>query len=100
MQRRAVRGDKAGGVLEVLHPDRDAGQRPGVFSARDALVDRGRLGHRPIPIEGNERVDRRIHRLDARQRVRGEVPGGELLGTDLAGQISERLRAKVHRGRR
>ena len=62
---------------------------PGSSPRGDALVDRGRLGHRAVSVEGDERIDRRIHRLDARQRVRGQVPGGELPGTNLAGQVSE-----------
>ena len=37
--RRAVGGDVTGGVLEILHAERDAGQRSGIDAGRHLLVD-------------------------------------------------------------
>jgi hypothetical protein len=39
-QQRAVRGRHAGAVLQILHADRHAGERPRVLAPRDGRVDR------------------------------------------------------------
>ena len=75
VDRRALRGAEAGGVLEVLHADRDAGERSDVLPRRQARVDGRGVGQGPLPVDGDERVDLGVDLLDAararRPRARG-----------------------------
>ena len=57
---RAVRGGPAGGVLDVLHEDRDAGEEAGVFALLDAVVDLRRLLAGALGVEHRERVELRV----------------------------------------
>ena len=63
-QQRALRGAEADGVLEVLHADRDPGQRTDVLARRHPRVDRGGLGQRRLAVEGDERVRPVVDLLD------------------------------------
>ena len=49
VERRAVGGAVADGVLGVLDAEGDAGQRPGVVAGGDALVEGGGLGRARSP---------------------------------------------------
>ncbi len=92
--------DEARRIFEVLHADRDAGERTGILTPRDALVHRGGLGERALRVDRNEHVDLWVQVLDAGQGMLGELSRPDLLRADLCGQTGQRLGAKVHRGRR
>ena len=49
-------GGPAGGVLNILHEDRDAGEEAGVFAAGDPGVDLLGLATRTLGVEKCQRV--------------------------------------------
>ena len=64
---RAVGCGPAGGVLDVLHEDRDAGEETGVLAVLDALVDLRRLLAGALGVDHRERVELRVgDRFEAR----------------------------------
>ena len=67
---RAVGGGPAGGVLHVLHEDRDAGEEAGVFAILDPLVDLRRLPAGAFGVEHRERVE-----LGVGDRFEGRLDG-------------------------
>ena len=69
-------GREPGGVLEVLDPDGDAGERSGVAAGCDDLVDALGLLKRPLGIDGDEGVDRGVECLDALEGMGGQGDGG------------------------
>ena len=75
---RAACGDVARGVLQVLDADRDPGKRPRIHSGRDAVVHNCRGGTRPFGVHCDERIDRRVVRLDLLERVADHVARAEL----------------------
>ena len=93
---RAVGGGEAGRVLEVLHADRDAGQRAHRVTRRQPLVDGAGLGQGPVAVERRPCVQLRFQLLDARERVADQLTGRQRAALDLVGQLGERRAAEVH----
>ena len=93
---RAAGGHVADRVLEVLHRERDARQRPGVLAGGDALVDGAGLGQRGVAVDGHERTEVGVVALDVIERQRGELASGEGAVADPAGQIRQRRAPEVH----
>ena len=64
---RVPRGQDAGGVVQILEREWNAVQRPAVAAGRDLRLGRTRLAQGEIRRHGNERVQLRLERLDARE---------------------------------
>ena len=97
---RSLGGAEPGRVLEVLDPDRDAGERADVLTRRDPRVERGGLGQRLLALEGDEGVHPRVDLLDAVERGAHELASGDALGTHIGSEGSDGGGAEVHVGRR
>ncbi len=95
VQRGAVGRDVPDRVLQILHAERDAGQRPGVVPGRDALVERIGLHEGALAVDRDEGVVGRIEPLDPRQRHLGQLTRADLLGPHRARQVLDGRRAEV-----
>ena len=103
-RRRGSRGDFAGDIEQVLHRNRQPGERRGDHAGLSERIARVGLGPRAIGVAGQERPrafalgrldgrKRPLHQIATRRRARGHVPG-ELRqgrGTERHG-VSPRLR--------
>jgi hypothetical protein len=68
VDRRAVARGPFGGVEDVLHADRHAGQTAGCSARRQRRVERTRVGQRVVGVERLPRMQRRLARGDAVER--------------------------------
>ena len=90
-----MRGREAGGILEILDADGNAGQWARIAASGDHLIDPLRLLEGPMSIDGHERVDLGVQHLDPLdvvclqlQQARPPRGAGEL-GRGLAGFADE-----------
>ena len=87
LQRHAIGGGIAGLVHVDLHRDRHAGQRAGVFAARQPLVQGGGLRQRILGSMIDHGVDAGIDGIEPRQRF-ARLHGGHFTFADQAGKLS------------
>ena len=97
VQQRTEPGGEAGRVLQVLDPDRDAGQRPDGLARRDSPVDRRRLGQRPLGVHHHPGVELRIQLLDAPEGVGHELDRRVCTAGHPVGQVGQSDTSQVHR---
>ena len=88
LQRHAIGGGIAGLVHIDLHRDRHAGQRAGVFAARQPLVQGGGLRQRILGSMIDHGVDAGIDGIEPRQRALRALHGGHFTFADQAGKLS------------
>jgi hypothetical protein len=91
-----VGGHEAGGVLQVLHADGHAGERPDVLAPGQPLVDRRRLGQCRLAVDRHERPQLGVVPFDAVEGGRHDLPGGDLTAAHLVGELDDGGVAKVH----
>jgi hypothetical protein len=90
-------GGEAGRVLEVLHPDRYAGEDSWIDAGGHPGVDSRRRFQRRFGIHNHESIQLTVERFDSRQRKLHELTGSQLPRPDLLSETLDGLRAKVHR---
>jgi len=86
-------------VLEVLDAEGDAGERPDLLTAGSAIVQSRRLGQCAVGVDRDERVERRVQRVDPLEGVADHLARRHLAGPDTGRQIRHRIDPKVHAGR-
>jgi hypothetical protein len=86
--RRAERGADAGGEMGVLVRHRQTVQRADRLSGGQALVRRGGRGHGPLRHERDDRVQPRVHRVDAVQVGLHELAGRDLAAAQRGGHLA------------
>ena len=91
-----MRGREAGGILEILDADGNAGQWARIAASGDHLIDPLRLLEGPMSIDGHERVDLGVQHLDPLEGMRGQRDGGALTGANLIGEFGGAVDAEVH----
>ena len=87
VDRRAVGRPHARGVLEVLDGDRQAVQRPGRLVARERGVGRRGPAQAQLGVEGDDRVEQRVDRLDAGQVRLHDLHAAHLAPADRGRQL-------------
>ena len=95
-QPRAVGGDEAPGVLGVLDREGHAGEGADVLPGGDPLVDALGLGQSPVTVDGDEGVERTVHRVDARQGRLGQFPGGHVPAGHAGDELFDGGAAEIH----
>ena len=83
-----------GDVLELLHAERYARERPGILAARDGGVDCIGGSARAIGVRKHERPDRRIEACDAVEVVVEHLAGAERAAADGVGERGDGARVK------
>jgi hypothetical protein len=90
-RQRALGRRHPGAVLEVLHADRHAGQRPGIAPRRHRGVHRLGRGVRQPLVEVDERAQPIVARCDRGQRVGQDVDRLPLAAPHRLGDPDDRL---------
>ncbi len=86
-QQRPVRRRQPARVLEILHPNRYAGERTGIAPGGDGFVHRGGGDARSVLVEHDEGVERVVVFGDAAETLVEDLGGLQLTGTNSFGNL-------------
>ena len=95
IDRRSERRPHPLGGLEILVRDRQAVQRPDLFTARIGLVRQTCACHRPFGDQRDNCIDVRVHAINLREMRADDIAGGELLRPNQANELDRTLGADV-----
>ncbi len=73
VRRRTARRDEPDRVFQILHADRDPGERADVLAGRDSTVDVVGGRERAVGVDRDEGVHARVQLVDPRERVLDEL---------------------------
>ncbi len=99
-ERRPASGRRhTGDVDDVLDPDRDAVERPGLAAARAFVVAETRLGSGGVTVHGRPRPDRGVRGRDPGEARLEELAGGGPAGPDGGDRVGDAEIRRVGRAR-
>ena len=91
VEQRPLRRGHARAVLEVLHAEGHAGERPGVLAALDACVDRRGLTAGGLRVEVHEGVELRVALVDGDEALVEHLGGLALTAANRLGNFDDRV---------